>query len=114
MDRPPPTDPASSLERLILQTATALPPPPPGRAPGALRWYQDSLRGHCQIENPGSLVPVRYNAPATSDASSQPAVLLHQMQAVFSVVAPCPRGASLASVRRRTFTTYCSEGKNRE
>ena len=53
--------PALSLEHLILQTATALPPPPPGRAPGALRQYQDSLRGHCQIENPGSLVPVRYN-----------------------------------------------------
>ena len=56
-----PTAPALSLERLILQTATARPPPPPGRAPGALRRYQDSLRGHCQIENPGSLVPLRYN-----------------------------------------------------
>ena len=56
-----PTAPALSLEHLILQAATVLPPPPPGRAPGALRQYQDSLRGHCQIENPGSLVPVRYN-----------------------------------------------------
>ena len=44
-----PTAPALSLERLILQTATVLPPPPPGGAPGALRRYQDSLRGHCQI-----------------------------------------------------------------
>ena len=41
-----PTAPALSLERLILQTATVLPPPPPGGAPGALRRYQDSLRGH--------------------------------------------------------------------
>ena len=53
-------------------------------------------------------------SPATSDASLQPALLLRQIQAVFLVVAPYPRGASLASMRRRAFTTYCSEGKNRE
>ena len=50
---------------------------------------------------------VKVRLHSTSDASSRPALLLRQIQAVFSVVAPCPRGASLVSVRRRTFTTDC-------
>ena len=49
-----------------------------------------------------SVVKVRLHS--TSDASSRPALLLPHIQAVLSVVAPCPRGASLVSVRRRTFT----------
>ena len=44
---------------------------------------------------------------STNEASSRPALLLPQIQAVFLVVAPCPRGASLVSVRRRTSTTGC-------
>ena len=39
------------------------------------------------------------------NASSRAALLLHQIQPVFSVVAPCRRGASPASVRRQTCTT---------
>ena len=85
--RPPPPARASCLEHRIRQTSSTA--PAGGRAPGALRRYQDSLSGHYQIENPGSLAPARYNAPATSDASSRPALLLSQTQAVFSVVAPC-------------------------
>ncbi len=50
---------------------------------------------------------VKVRLHSTSDASSRPALLLRQIQAVFSVVAPCPRGASLVSVRRRTCTTGC-------
>ena len=75
--------------------------------PGFAAWPLSNLKS-------GFIGSGALQSPATSDASSQPALLLRQMQAVFSVVAPCPRGASLASVRRRTFTTYCSEGKNRE
>ena len=45
---------------------------------------------------------------ATGDASPGAALLLLQIQVVFSVVAPCPRGASPVSVRRQTFTTGCS------
>ena len=52
-----------------------------------------------------SVVKVRLHS--TSGASSRPALLLPHIQAVLSVVAPCPRGASLVSVRRRTFTTDC-------
>jgi len=35
------------------------------------------------------------------------ALLLAQILPVFSVVAPCHRGASPVSVRRQTFTTGC-------
>jgi hypothetical protein len=44
---------------------------------------------------------------STADASSGAALLLAQILPVFSVVAPCPRGASPVSVRRQTFTTGC-------
>ena len=47
---------------------------------------------------------VKVRLHSTSDPSSWPTLLLRQIQAVFSVVAPCPRGASLVSVQRRTFT----------
>ena len=50
---------------------------------------------------------VKVRLHSTSERSSRPALLLHQIQAVFLVVAPCPRGASLVSVRHRTFTTGC-------
>src|SRR2546428_11894465 len=42
---------------------------------------------------------------STGDASPPAALLLPQILPVFSVVAPCPRGASPVSVRRQTFTT---------
>ena len=45
---------------------------------------------------------------STGDASSLAALLLAQILPVFSVVAPCQRGASPVSVRRQTFTTGCS------
>ena len=53
---PTATRQGSYLEYRTLQTATApardrAPPPPPGRAPSALRRYQDSLSGHRQIGN---------------------------------------------------------------
>jgi hypothetical protein len=44
---------------------------------------------------------------STGDASPPAALLLAQILPVFSVVAPCRRGASPVSVRRRTFTTGC-------
>jgi len=46
---------------------------------------------------------------STGDASPGAALLLLQILAVFSVVAPCPRGASPVSVRRQTLTTGCWE-----
>ena len=42
---------------------------------------------------------------STGDASSLAALLLPQIFPIFSVVAPCQRGASPVSVRRQTFTT---------
>src|SRR5438477_11665699 len=44
---------------------------------------------------------------STSDASPPAALLLAHILPVFSVVAPCRRGASPVSVRRQTFTTGC-------
>jgi len=44
---------------------------------------------------------------STGDASPLAALLLAQILPVFSVVAPCQRGASPVSVRRQTFTTGC-------
>jgi hypothetical protein len=44
---------------------------------------------------------------STGDASSLAALLLAQILSVFSVVAPCQRGASPVSVRRWRFTTGC-------
>ncbi len=44
---------------------------------------------------------------STGDASPLAALLLAQILPVFSVVAPCHRGASPVSVRRQTFTTGC-------
>jgi len=44
---------------------------------------------------------------STGDASPPAALLLPQILPVFSVVAPCRRGASPVSVRRQTFTTGC-------
>jgi len=41
------------------------------------------------------------------DASPPAALLLAQILPVFSVVAPCRRGASPVSVRRQIFTTGC-------
>jgi len=42
---------------------------------------------------------------STGDASPRAALLLAQILPVFSVVAPCPRGASPVSVRRQTLIT---------
>src|SRR5882672_608893 len=47
---------------------------------------------------------------STGDASPLAALLLAQILPVFSVVAPCHRGASPVSVRRQTFTTSCRNG----
>ena len=44
------------------------------------------------------------NAVAALGAPARAALLLHQIQPVFSVVAPCPRGASSGS-QRQTCTT---------
>jgi hypothetical protein len=44
---------------------------------------------------------------STGDASPWAALLLPQIFPIFSVVTPCPRGASPVSVRRQTFTTGC-------
>ena len=44
---------------------------------------------------------------STGDASSLAALLLAQIFPIFSVVAPCQRGASPVSVRRQTSTTGC-------
>jgi hypothetical protein len=44
---------------------------------------------------------------STGDASPPTALLLAQILLVFSVVAPCRRGASPVSVRRQTLTTGC-------
>ena len=55
----------------------------------------------------------RWGPRSTGDASPGAALLLLQIQAVFSVVAPCPRGASPVSVRRQTFTTGCLDHPKR-
>ena len=44
---------------------------------------------------------------STDDAAPLAALLLPQIFPIFSVVAPCRRGASPVSVRRQTFTTGC-------
>jgi hypothetical protein len=51
---------------------------------------------------------VRVWLHSTGDASPPAALLLAQILPVFSVVAPCRRGASPVSVRRQTLTTGCS------
>src|SRR5712692_5263993 len=48
---------------------------------------------------------------STDDASPPAALLLAQILPVFSVVAPCRRGASPVSMRRQTFATDC-KGKS--
>src|SRR5881628_2324390 len=56
----------------------------------------------------GSLQPVvKVWLHSTGEASPPAALLLLQILPVFSVVAPCRRGASPVSVRRQTFTTGC-------
>jgi molybdate transport system substrate-binding protein len=57
---------------------------------------------------PEDLQPVaKVQLHSAGDASPLTALLLPQIFPIFSVVAPCHRGASPASVRRRTFTTGC-------
>src|SRR6266516_3009128 len=51
---------------------------------------------------------------SAGDASPLTALLLPQIFPIFSVVAPCQRGASPPSVRRRTFTTDCYAGGHRQ
>src|SRR5439155_2726578 len=51
--------------------------------------------------------PSHPNAAAALGAPAPAALLLLQILPVFSVVAPCRRGASLVSVRRQTFTPGC-------
>jgi hypothetical protein len=50
---------------------------------------------------------VKVRLHSAGDASPLTALLLPQIFPIFSVVAPCHRGASPPSVRRRTFTTGC-------
>src|SRR5881409_3325696 len=68
---------------------------PPARLP---RWGPRST---------GDASPPHPNAAAALGTPAGAALLLLQILAVFSVVAPCPRGASPVSVRRQTFTTGC-------
>src|SRR5439155_21894196 len=69
---------------------------PPARLP---RWGPRST---------GDASPAHPNAAAAVGTPAGAALLLLQILAVFSVVAPCPRGASPVSVRRQTFTPGCS------
>src|SRR5439155_18452256 len=69
---------------------------PPARLP---RWGPRST---------GDASPAHPNAAAALGTPAGAALLLLQILAVFSVVAPCPRGASPVSVRRQTFTPGCS------
>jgi hypothetical protein len=58
----------------------------------------------------GRLLTARGESLAAFDGRCIPApaaLLLAQILPVFSVVAPCRRGASPVSVRRQTFTTGC-------
>jgi hypothetical protein len=50
---------------------------------------------------------VKRQLRSAGEASPGAALLLRQILPVFSVVAPCPRGASPASMRRWRFTTGC-------
>src|SRR5439155_16889840 len=50
---------------------------------------------------------VKLQLHSAGDASPLTALLLAQIFPIFSVVAPCHRGASPPSVRRWTFTTGC-------
>src|SRR5438034_3521418 len=59
------------------------------------------------LHSTGDASPSHPNAAAALGAPALAALLLPQILPVFSVVAPCHRGASPVSVRRRTFTTGC-------
>ena len=73
------------------------------------------LRSCSEVRQPSD--PYRFLLPkqpvvkvwlhSTVEASPPAALLLAQILPVFSVVAPCRRGASTVSVRRQTFTTGC-------
>src|SRR5439155_8725129 len=62
-----------------------------------------TVRASCHDLQP--VVKVRLHS--AGDASPLTALLLAQIFPIFSVVAPCQRGASPPSVRRWTFTTGC-------
>src|SRR5437764_7208533 len=70
----------------------------------------DSLRTDLSKDEPWQPV-VKVWLHSTSEASPPAALLLLQILPVFSVVAPCRRGASLVSVRCQTFTTGCSASR---
>ena len=65
----------------------------------------NSLRPWDWARRSSSVVKVWLHS--TGVASPPAALLLAQILPVFSVVAPCRRGASPVSVRRQTFTTDC-------
>jgi len=58
------------------------------------------------LHSTGDASPLHPNAAAAL-GTPLAALLLAQILPVFSVVAPCHRGASPVSVRRQTFTTGC-------
>jgi len=60
------------------------------------------------LHSTGDASPPHPNAAAALGTPAPAALLLAQILPVFSVVAPCRRGASPVSVRRQTFTTGCS------
>src|SRR5712691_8337308 len=66
-----------------------------------------SARGESLAAFDERCIPSHPNAAAALGAPAPAALLLLQILPVFSVVAPCRRGASLVSVRRQTFTTGC-------
>ena len=65
--------------------------------PSALS-HVDRLMPHRGERPKQPVVNVRLHS--TSDASSRPALLLPHIQAVFSVVVPCPRGSGRGATRQ--------------
>jgi len=85
--------------------AAATPDPTPS--------IQPSWHGVDSVTGPSIWQPVvQLLLHSTSAASRGTALRLGQIQAVFSLGAPCPPGTSLVSVQRRTCTTDCCVARN--
>jgi hypothetical protein len=96
-------------------TGRSLAPPPrkqllAGEREARVPAISDVIAGNARWELVWAWQPVvKLQLHSAGDASPLTALLLPQIFPIFSVVAPCQRGASPPSVRRWTFTTGCSE-----
>src|SRR6267142_1565684 len=70
-------------------------------------WKLLTARGESLAAFDGRCIPAPPQRGCRVGDPGLAALLLAQILPVFSVVAPCHRGASPVSVRRQTFTTGC-------